>query len=146
MAIITGTNTPTTRSTVAWIGNFSACAFSTMRTIRAKTVSVPVARTSIQNVPSALIVPPMTSSPISLATGTGSPVNIDSSTSELPSMTTPSTATRSPGRMRKTSPTPMVEMGTVRSSPSTIWFAVSGRNFINASIAAPVLPLARASK
>ena len=42
----------------------------------------------------------MTSSPASLRLGIGSPVSIDSSTAELPSTTTPSTGTFSPGRTR----------------------------------------------
>ena len=49
-------------------------------------------------------VPPVSASPACFATGNGSPVIIDSSTDELPSSTTPSTGTLSPGRTRSRSP------------------------------------------
>ena len=54
--------------------------------------------------PVVLIVPPITSSPIFVETGIGSPVTIDWSTAEEPSVTTPSTGIRSPGLMITTSP------------------------------------------
>ena len=54
--------------------------------------------------PVALTVAPVTLSPGAFSTGTGSPVIIDSSTALLPSSTTPSTGTFSPGRTRSRSP------------------------------------------
>ncbi len=50
------------------------------------------------NEPLVFRVAPMTLSPIRLVIGKGSPVSIDSSTELLPSVTTPSTGTFSPGR------------------------------------------------
>ena len=55
--------------------------------------------------PDWLIVPPITRSPMVLVTGINSPVTIDSSSAERPSVTLPSTGTFSPGRMRRRSPT-----------------------------------------
>ena len=50
--------------------------------------------------PVPLTVPPMTRSPAGFSTGTGSPATIASSMLVVPSMTTPSTGTFSPGRTR----------------------------------------------
>ena len=47
----------------------------------------------------------MTFDPAAFATGIGSPVTIDSSTLPLPSVSSPSTGTFSPGRTRSRSPT-----------------------------------------
>ncbi len=52
-----------------------------------------------------LSVPAITFAPDSFVTGIDSPVTIDSSSEERPSVTTPSTGTLSPGRTRSTSPT-----------------------------------------
>ena len=49
----------------------------------------------------------------------GSPVTMDSSTVPLPSVSSPSTGTFSPGRTRSNSPTWMVSMGTVSSMPAS---------------------------
>ena len=49
-------------------------------------------------------VAPITGSPARFSTGIGSPVTIDSSTALVPSSTTPSTGTFSPGRTRSRSP------------------------------------------
>ncbi len=57
------------------------------------------------NEPLVFRVAPMTLSPMRLVIGKGSPVSIDSSNELLPSVTTPSTGTFSPGRMRSKSPT-----------------------------------------
>ena len=43
----------------------------------------------------------MSSAPASFSTGSDSPVSIDSSTAEAPSITIPSTGTRSPGRTQE---------------------------------------------
>ena len=62
-------------------------------------------RRASRSCPVWLSVPPITLSPGSLATGIDSPVTIDSSTVERPSITSPSTGTFSPGRTRSRSPT-----------------------------------------
>ena len=54
--------------------------------------------------PFLLSVPPVTASPSVFSTGSGSPVIIDSSTDERPSITLPSTGMLSPGRTRSRSP------------------------------------------
>ena len=66
-----------------------------------------------------LIVPPISLAPGSFSTGIDSPVTIDSSTALLPSSTTPSTGTLSPGRTRRRSPTCTCSSGTSSSSPSS---------------------------
>ena len=63
-------------------------------------------------------VAPVNVSPMRLVTGSGSPVSIDSSSELLPSVTTPSTGTFSPGRMRSESPTFTSDSGTSVSLPS----------------------------
>jgi hypothetical protein len=55
--------------------------------------------------PVRLMVAPITVSPARFATGSGSPVIMASSTEVVPSRTTPSTGTFSPGRTRRLSPT-----------------------------------------
>ena len=105
MPMTAGTNQPVTRSARRWIGAFEPCARSTRLTIWARVVSRPTRSARMTNEPLAFIVAPMTRSPAAFSTGSDSPVSIDSSTAEAPSMTTPSTGTRSPGRTRTRSPT-----------------------------------------
>ncbi len=62
----------------------------------------------------------MTLAPASFVTGIASPVIIDSSTADLPSITTPSTGTFSPGRTRSRSPTTTASSGTSSSLPSLL--------------------------
>ena len=97
MTSTTGTKTPETRSARRWTSALPDCAASTRRAICARRVSAPtrVARTTSR--PPALVVAPVTTSPGPTSTGTGSPVSMDSSTALLPSTTTPSVATVSPG-------------------------------------------------
>jgi len=57
-------------------------------------------------------------SPTRLVTGNGSPVSIDSSSALLPSITTPSTGTFSPGRTRRLSPSWTWARGMSSSLPS----------------------------
>ncbi len=64
----------------------------------------------------------MTWSPIRFVTGTGSPVNIDSSIELEPSVITPSTGTFSPGRTLSKSPTCTWESGISSSRPSSLIF------------------------
>ena len=92
-----GTNTPLTRSARRSIGAFWVRASSTTCWRRARTDSVATARTSTTRTPSPLRVPPMTRLPGPCSTGRGSPVNIDSSTADQPSTTSPSSGIVSPG-------------------------------------------------
>ena len=105
IANTTGTNTALTRSTMRWIGALATCADSTMRMMRASIVSVPTANVLTVITPSTLMAPPVTFAPTALATGRLSPVMSDSSTWLWPSLTSPSTAIRSPGRTTTRSPT-----------------------------------------
>ena len=79
-AITAGTNHMVTLSTSAWIGSFDPCACSTRRMICASTVFAPTLVTQKLKAPVLLIVPPTTSAPTPLDTGTGSPVIMLSST------------------------------------------------------------------
>ncbi len=79
-AITAGTKYIVTRSTIAWIGSLPPWASSTMRMIRASIVSPPTAVARKVKLPVWFTVPPTTVAPASLATGTGSPVTMLSST------------------------------------------------------------------
>ena len=68
-----------------------------------------------------------------------------SSTLESPSMTDPSTGMRSPARTITSSPASSSATSTSTTSPARTTRAVFGCSLINASIAAEVLPFARAS-
>ncbi len=81
----------------------------------------------------------MSASPAVFSTGTGSPVIIDSSTEERPSITAPSTGTLSPGRTRSFCPAFTSSSGTSVSVPSAeISRAVFGARSSSARIAEPV--------
>ena len=142
-AITIGTNTPATRSASRWTGALPVCAAVTSRAIWASAVSAPtlVARTTSR--PPALTVAPATSAPGPTSTGTDSPVSRLMSTAERPSSTTPSVATFSPGRTRKSSPTVSCSTAIVRPSSSVTSLAPSSSSAFSA---APARRLARASK
>ena len=91
---------------------------ATSRAIWASWVSAPtrVARTTSR--PPALTVAPVTASPGPTSTGTGSPVSSEASIADVPSSTTPSVATFSPGRTTKRSPTASWSIGMRSSTPS----------------------------
>ena len=116
--ITTGTKTPETRSASRCTGALPDCASVTSRAICASAVSAPtlVARTT--SLPPTFTDAPATASPGCSSTGTHSPVSSDWSTAEVPSTTTPSVATFSPGRTTKRSPTCSCSTGTRRSVPS----------------------------
>ena len=141
-----GTNQPVTRSTRAWIGSLVPCAAWTIVTICASTVCAPIVSTRRSRLPLVFSVPPTVRSPSSFATGTGSPVIMLSSTKLLPATTTPSAATRSPGRTRTISPSRKSARGMSPSRPSRTIRAVEGARAIRRAIAAPVRPFARASR
>ncbi len=111
-AITTGTKTPEIRSARRWTFAFPAWACSTRWAICASCVSAPtrVARTISR--PPAFTVPPTTVAPGATSTGMLSPVSIDSSTADVPSSTTPSVATFSPGRTMNRSPEARLAIGT----------------------------------
>ena len=79
-SITAGTNHIVTRSTSAWIGSLPPCACSTSRMICDSMVSPPTAVARKAKAPVWFTVPPTTAAPAVLATGTGSPVTMDSST------------------------------------------------------------------
>ncbi len=67
-------------STTAWMGSLPLWACSTSRMICASTLALPTAVARRVKAPVWLTVPPTTRSSMVLATGTGSPVIMDSST------------------------------------------------------------------
>ncbi|MOA22470.1 hypothetical protein D3C78_1430270 [compost metagenome] len=144
-AITAGTNQAVTWSTSAWMGNRAPWADSTMRMMRASIVSAPVWVTRSVKLPEVFRVPPVACMPGCFSTGTGSPVSMDSSTYELPSMTSPSSGIFSPGRTSTMSPVLTFSISTSTAWPSRITRAVRGCKPIRRLMAAPVLPLARAS-
>ena len=85
--------------------------------------------------PVLLIVPAVTSSPILFLTGIGSPVNIDSSTLDEPSITLPSTGIFSPGRTLIVSDNPTCSIAKLTSLPLRITNAVFGCSPISLLIA-----------
>src|SRR3546814_16930315 len=89
--ITAGTNQAVTSSTIAWIGSFDPCACSTMRMLWARTVSAPNLVARQVKAPVLLLVLPTTAAHAVLATGTGSPVIIDSQPPQLPPTPPPPT-------------------------------------------------------
>ena len=104
-AMTAGTNHPDTWSAMRWIGARLRWACATICTICDSTVAAPTFSERITSAPLVLSVAPISLSPTRLVTGKGSPVSMDSSTTLLPSVTTPSTGTFSPGRTRSRSST-----------------------------------------
>ncbi len=98
------TNQYATVSAMRCIGARERCACATSCTICASMLSSPSRSARTTRLPVPLSVAPITLSPTVLPTGTGSPVSIDSSIEERPSITVPSTGTFSPGRTRTRSP------------------------------------------
>ena len=102
-AMTAGTNQPETWSARRWIGARLRCASATSCTICASSVSRPTFSARITRLPVWFIVPPITRAP-------GSFVDRHRFAGDhairrprpCPSMTTPSTGTRSPGRTRRT--------------------------------------------
>ena len=118
-----------------------ACASSTMWTILAMVVSEAAAVARTRSVPPSMMEPAKTWSPGPFATGSDSPVTGAWSAAAEPSTTTPSTAARSPGRTRTTSPTTrpatsmVVSLRPASSPPSRSTVAVAGASFIKPLIA-----------
>ena len=120
----------------------------TIRTICANIVSLPTRSAVMTSTPVPLTVAPTNRAPATFSTGIGSPVIIDSSTALRPSITTPSTGTRSPGRTRSVSPTTTRARGTSSSlsSTSSTRCATSGASPSSDLNAAPVWWRARSSR
>ena len=95
----TSTSQNAARSASRCPGALEFWASCTSSTIWARAVSEPTLVARTRSVPVVLIEAPITAEPAVLATGRLSPVTIDSSTSEIPSSTMPSTGTLPPGRM-----------------------------------------------
>ena len=146
MAMTTGTKIAATLSASCWIGGLEPWASSTILMIWLKTVSAPTRVARKVKLPVPLTVPPTTSAPGPFSAGIGSPLIIDSSTKLAPSVTTPSTGTRSPGRSTTRSPGATAEMAISCSSPPRITRAVLAWRRTSALIASEVRPLATASR
>ena len=144
--ITIGTNTAEMRSARRCTGALPAWASCTSRAIWASCVSAPtlVARTTSR--PPAFTVAPTTASPAPTSTGTGSPVTSEASIAEVPSSTTPSVATFSPGRTTKRSPTASWSIGMRCSTPPRITDTSLAPSSSNDRTAAIEPRLARASR
>ena len=108
--------------------------------ILASSVSVPVFSAVYLKLPVPLIVPAYTLLPVFFSTGSGSPLNIDSSTYDIPSYRVPSTAILSPGRTISLSPGIIASMLTTVLLPSlSIFTTVFGCSPISFLMADDVL-------
>ena len=92
---------PAQRSAMACTGALRAWACSTRAITRASADSDPGRNTLRSSGACKLRLPAASSSPLATLRGKGSPVRLDSSSDELPSITTPSTGKRSPGSTRR---------------------------------------------
>ncbi len=101
--------------------------------------------TNTTNLPWPLIDAPTTSLPGPTSTGTDSPVSMDRSTHDVPSLTTPSAGIFSPGSTTTTSPGWSSSMGTRRSTPSARTVASLAPRSSNVRVASPADDRARAS-
>ncbi len=141
-----GTKTAAILSTKRPIAGLLDWALRTKSIIRAKAVSRPMPVALIKNVPLLLSVPPNTGLSLLFSIAIGSPVSMDSSTNDCPSITRPSTGIFSPGRTRKVSSKPTSSMGISISLPLRTARAVLGCKPIKRLMAAEVLPRALVSK
>ncbi|SPB30891.1 hypothetical protein MAJHIDBO_01210 [Propionibacterium freudenreichii subsp. shermanii] len=105
---------------------FFACACSTRVTIVVSELSLPGAVALTCNGPEMLMHPAETASREPTCTGIDSPVMAEVSSELAPSRTTPSVATRSPGRTSRRSPTCSCDASTSVGLPSTSTVAVFG--------------------
>ncbi len=128
------------------MGALLPCASSTMRMICASIVSFPTRVALKWKLPILLIVAPMTVSPGFFSTGMLSPVIIDSSMVEAPSITMPSTGTFSPGLTITISSANTSSILIAASCPFLITVAFLGRRPISFLMASEVCPLALASR
>ena len=140
-----GTKTAATRSASRWMGAREPWASATSAMMRASVVSAPTRAARKTKLPVRLMVPANTFDSGAFATGRLSPVSIDSSTVEAPSVTTPSTGIRSPGRIRTKSPTTTSAVATSASCPPRMTRAVRGASVTSRRMASEVRPRARVS-
>ena len=91
------------------------------------------------------MVAPMTVSPTAFFTGIDSPVSMDSSTCDPPSVILPSTGILSPGLMTTVSLTSTSAVGTLVSTPLRSTVAIGGARSIRARIASVAPARARIS-
>ena len=145
-SITVGTNTLLTRSASRCTGALVDCASRTSFVICANVESAPTRRARTTNRPVRFTVVPVTLLPTCASTGTLSPVSVDASILDAPSITTPSAAMISPGRTTIMSPTRINTASIVTSSPSRKMVAVRAPNASNARNASPARRFARASK
>jgi hypothetical protein len=146
MSSTVGTNQVATRSARRWMGARLRWAVATMCTIWDSSVSAPTLSARMTKPPVWLRVPAVTFAPGSFDAGMDSPVTIDSSTVPLPSTSSPSTGTFSPGRTRSSSPAWMLSICTVSSDPSGFTrTAVLGARSRRALMAPEVFSRARSS-
>ena len=141
---IAGTKTEAMRSAVRAIRAFVDCASSTITITRARTVSFDARVATTSSTPSAFIVPATTRSPARLTTGSGSPVSIDASISLSPRTTSPSTGTRSPGRIRTRMPGVTSSTGISRSVSRALSISITRTNGTTNAPRARIASLARA--
>ena len=141
----TGTNTAAMRSARRATAALLPCACCTSRTICISTESAPTFSACMWKAPDWLTVAPTTASPGPTSTGMGSPVSMDWSMRERPSVTRPSTGTRSPGRTRSRSPGATASSGTASVSPPFTRWATRGRRSSRRRIAREVPARAWAS-
>ena len=131
------------RSTILCTGALLPCASCTIPIIFDSTVSFPTLAALNVNAPFPLIVPANTSEPFCFPTGIGSPLSIDSSINEEPSITVPSAAILSPGCTTIMSPCLTSSIATARVLPSGCRTVTSaGRNPISFLMAEEVFPFA----
>ena len=121
------------------------CAAWTSATIWARAVSAPTLVARTRRVPVVFTDAPITADPGALATGRLSPVTIDSSTSDSPDSTSPSTGTFAPGRTSTRSPTSTSAVGTSTSVPSRSTTAIGGASSSSVRMASLAPPRARIS-
>jgi len=126
-----GTNIAAILSANSWTGALDPCASSINLIICANVVSLPTFVALNLKDPLLFIVPPITASFIFFSTGILSPVTMDSSTLEYPSITFPSTGILCPGLTTIISPTTNCSTGISRSRPSLITIADLGLNPIS---------------
>ena len=145
-ASTTGTKMPEIRSASRCTSALPFCASSTSRAIWASWVSAPTRVASTTSRPPALTVAPATASPGRTSTGTDSPVSIEASTADEPSVTSPSVAIFSPGRTTNRSPTASSPTGMRRSTPPRRTATSLAPSSSSARSAAPACRLERASR
>ena len=141
----TSTNQNAARSASRCPGALEFCASCTRATICARAVSAPTLVARTRSVPEMLTDAPITCAPGVFGTGRLSPVTIDSSTSESPSSTTPSTGIFDPGRTSSRSPTWTSAVGTSTSCPSRSTTAFGGASSSRVRMASLAPPRARIS-